>query len=300
MQKNRKMTVEKSQKDGQILEVGVNSTSLTRVLAGIRANLSKNNKFFIITPNPEIVLASKKDKEYQNILNSADISVPDGIGLVHAHAFLSLKAPKNKILSLVVFLFQGLWVGISTFLNRKWLFKNLKPIKGRELFMELIKLGNKKKWRVFFLGGLDDESQKTKEILEKSFKSIKMESHKGPKLNNKGLPISKEDQLIQKDVIEKINKFSPHLLFVAFGAPKQEKWVFKNMTKLKIGGVMVVGGAFRYLTGKAILPPTLIEKYGLEWVWRLFTEPKRIIRIVKASIIFPIAVFKHKLVQNTP
>lgn len=300
MENTEKMTSKKGQKDGKILGVGVNSTSMKRVLTSVRINLLKNKKFFIITPNPEIILASYKDKQYKNILNSADISIPDGIGLAHASVFLSLKSPKSKILRLFVLPFQGLWVGISTFLSRRWLFKTLKPIKGRDLFMELVKLSNKKKWGVFFLGGLEDEAQKTKEVLGKSFKGIKMEYDKGPKLNNKGFPVSNEDRLVEKDAIERINKFSPDLLFVAFGAPKQEKWVFGNIHKLKVGGVMVVGGAFRYLTGKSILPPSTMEKYGLEWIWRLFTEPKRIKRIIKASIIFPLTVFKYKLDKNTP
>jgi len=300
MEKYNKNALKKSQKQGQILGVGVDSTSLSRVLTGIRAKMAKNSKFFVITPNPEIILEATKDQEYKRILNLADFSIPDGIGLSHAASFLSLKSPKNKLIRAVALPFQGLWVGLSTFINRKWLLSSLKPIKGRELFLELLKLGNKKKWRVFFLGGLEDEAEKTKEILEKSLKSIKMEFHKGPKLDKRGLPITKGEKQTEKEVIKKINELSPHLLFVAFGAPKQEKWVFRNLKNLEVGGVMTVGGAFRYLTGKSIIPPAFMEKYGLEWIWRLFTEPKRVTRIINASIIFPLAVFKYKLRQNTP
>jgi N-acetylglucosaminyldiphosphoundecaprenol N-acetyl-beta-D-mannosaminyltransferase len=58
---------------------------------------------------------------------------------------------------------------------------------------------------------------------------------------------------------------------------------------------MVVGGVFSYISGKSKLPSKWMEKVGLEWIWRLITEPKRIKRIFNAIIIFPLLVFKKKL-----
>ena len=99
--------------------------------------------------------------------------------------------------------------------------------------------------------------------------------------------------MIQKKAIDKINAVPSDFLFVAFGAPKQEKWVAKNKNKLNVKLIMVVGGTFRYLSGKAKLPPKSLGH--LEWLLRLLTEPKRFKRIFAAFPVFPLAVFWKKL-----
>ena len=100
------------------------------------------------------------------------------------------------------------------------------------------------------------------------------------------------------DVIDKINKFAPEILFVAFGNPKQEIWIHKHLLELKVSGAMAVGGTLRYFAGFSILPPEFLEKAGLEWLWRLITEPTRIVRIFRAVVIFPLKVFIYKLMHN--
>jgi N-acetylglucosaminyldiphosphoundecaprenol N-acetyl-beta-D-mannosaminyltransferase len=130
-----------------------------------------------------------------------------------------------------------------------------------------------------------------------SLKKIKIESAGGPFLDKEARPISKDDALIEKEVVKAINKFRPHLLFVAFGAPKQEKWAYKWLDKLEVGGVMVVGGAFDFIAGRAKLPPEWMEKAGLEWLWRLLHQPRRLGRIFVATIVFPVRVFWTKLMS---
>ena len=92
-----------------------------------------------------------------------------------------------------------------------------------------------------------------------------------------------------------INKFMPHLLFVAFNNPKQEIWIRRNLPKLKVKGAMAVGGTFRYNAGLSELPPNWMESLGLEWAWRLITEPYRLKRIVNAVVVFPYKVFLYKV-----
>lgn len=296
------MMIKKAHKQANILSIKLSSTSKTRALRFVRGrlgifdkNASKNAKFFIVTPNPEIVMRAQKDKDLAKILNAANMSLPDGIGLAAAHRFITLRSPKWKILRAPVLLTQGLMVGLAVLLDDKWLTRNLNIIKGREFFLELMKLANKKEWRVFLLGGEGGVAGKTVKNLQKSLKKITLESVEGPMLNENAVPVSKKDFKIEKDVIGKINKLKPHLLFVAFGAPKQEKWLDKWMKDLNIGGAMVVGGTFNYMARKTMLPPKRMEKLGLEWLWRLITQPKRAKRIIKAFPIFPLQVYWHHL-----
>ena len=77
--------------------------------------------------------------------------------------------------------------------------------------------------------------------------------------------------------------------------PKQEKWIYKNVKKLDVKGIIAVGGTFDYVFGKASLPPKWMEEAGLEWLWRLLHEPKRVFRILNAVVIFPLKVWRSKL-----
>lgn len=299
MEKEEKMSVQPSRKFEQILSINVISTTRSKVLASVRDFIAHNFKFYIVTPNPELVLMAQNNPELKKALNSSSLPIPDGIGLSMAAAFLSMPAPKNVVLRFVVTFFQGLWVGLSTFVNRSWLDSKLKTIKGRELFVDLISLANKKEWRVFFAGGESDEAFATAKKLMLSYKKVKFETFAGPMLNSKAEPISQVDRLIHFDMIQRINRFKPHLLFVAFKNPKQEIWLKNNLSRVKAGGAMVTGGTFRYIVGYSKLPPKWMAKSGLEWVWRLITEPNRIGRIFNAWPRFPLRVWMSKLQQTS-
>ena len=295
IKKNTKNMQVKARKQAKILGIKMDSTFVSRVLARVRWFISHNSKFYIVTPNPELVLMAQDDEALKKALNGAKVSIPDGIGLSQANKFLSLAAPKNKFLRGVISFGQGLVVGAATFFDRSWLMDGLEVIKGREVVIKLIALANKMGWRVFFLGGRGDEAEKAAYKLRLNYKKIRIESFKGPELDNEAEPISEVNRLMLFDAIVKINDFKPHLLFVAFGNPKQEKWIRKNLGRLKIGGAMAVGGTFRYIAGYSKLPPKWMEKAGLEWIWRLLTEPRRIKRIFNAWPVFPWRVFLYKI-----
>lgn len=292
--KMMKKTVSNEHKKGRkfdtILGVRIDSTELVEVLRNVRYLISHNNKFYIVTPNPELVLMAKEDRELLGIVNSADFALPDGVGLRYASKFL-----------------YG---------------RDLKIVPGRKLFLELIGLANKKGWKVFFLGGEGEEAKLSAKKLRLSYKKIKIETFNGPRVDESGEPVSEVDDSIQEnakrklgnelnadmpfsvrerhsatqsDAIKRINDFRPQLLFVAFGMPKQEYWIAKNIKRLDIGGTMAVGGTFRYIAGLSKLPPKWMENAGLEWLWRLITEPWRAKRIFMAFPIFPLKVFWYKL-----
>lgn len=263
MLKNNEKSVSLSQKYVTILGINVLSTTVSGVLTSVRDKISHNLKFSIFTPNPELVLMANQDQNLKNIINAGTLLVPDGVGLNYASKFLYAKP--------------------------------LTIIPGRVLFIKLIELANKKHWRVFFLGGNGSEAEEARLSLEKNYKSIKIDTFKGPILNNSGIPDTEVDKRLQIDALNRINKFKPHLLFVAFGNPKQELWINKNLKSLSINGAMAVGGTFNYVAGKSLRAPQWMETAGLEWFWRLLTEPQRLPRILNAVVIFPLFVLKSKI-----
>lgn len=92
---------------------------------------------------------------------------------------------------------------------------------------------------------------------------------------HENIKLQMSNSQINDKIIKKINQYKPDILFVAYGAPWQEKWLFANSYRLKVKIGMGVGGAFDFLTGRVALPPEWVNKMGLEWLGRLFHEPWR-------------------------
>lgn len=241
-----------------ILGVRVDSTSEGEVLAKITQKIASKAKFYVVTPNPEIIVRAQKDSELREILNKADLALPDGSGLKIAEP-------------------------------------NLTIVRGRDVFVSLLKEASMRKWKVFLLGGTRDANQRAIKKAKLFYNSINIKGEAGATIDLKGEPVSEVDIRIQSDVLDKISIIQPDILFVGLGAPKQEKWIYKNFEKLEARCIMAVGGAIDYLAGTAKLPPVWMKKLGLEWLWRLLNEPWRFTRIISAVVIFPLKVIKSKL-----
>ena len=138
-------------------------------------------------------------------------------------------------------------------------------LSGTDLMLALCQKAKQKKWRVFLLGGKPGVAKLVASSLNASYDSG-------------AIDISRETGEERKRIIKKINACKPHLLFVAYGAPYQEKWIARNLSQLKVGMAMGVGGSFDYLAGKVWRAPEIIRSIGLEWLWRLTHQPWRLKR----------------------
>ncbi len=95
-------------------------------------------------------------------------------------------------------------------------------------------------------------------------------------------------------IIEQINAVHPHILFVAYGAPQQDLWIAAHLAEMpSVRIAMGVGGTFDFLAGVRKRAPKIFQKLGLEWLWRLVLEPRRLPRIFTAVILFPLLVLLH-------
>lgn len=292
------MIEETNQKSVKILGVKVDITSVTRVIRQVVVDIEKGKKFFVVTPNPEQIVLAQQDEEFINVLNSADINVPDGVGVVAAYKFLTLPETKNLLTRPIMYLAQGMGVAFSILFDKKWITAEMSLIRGRDLFLKLIELANKKGWRVYLLGGWEKVAQRSKINLEQNYKKVVLKGGTGPILENDATPVNKEEKKVEGKIIQEINKFNPHILFVGFRAPVQEKWVYKHLKRLNIGGAMVVGGTFNYMSGRAKMPSVWMADLGLEWLWRLLTGSQTKKRILNAFPKFALKIFAHKLFKS--
>lgn len=212
--------------------------------------LNKSQKCFIVTANPEIVMKTREDASYKNMVEQADFVVPDGAGIVLASKYQ--KAPIKE------------------------------RIPGYELMIDLLDFANKQELSCFFLGAKDYVNQKLVLEVEKKYPNIKIAgSHHGFFYDGDGT--------VSKKVIEA----KPDLVFVALGAPRQEKWITENMVHFQKGLFMGVGGSFDVLAGEAKRAPEKWINLNLEWLYRLLKQPLRWKRILKACE-FMLRIFLKK------
>ena len=143
-------------------------------------------------------------------------------------------------------------------------------IPGQAVFRKVLEVGEKEGWTFYFLGGGEGIAEKAKENVLKDYPNCKIVGcHEGFFIVNS-----------EKKVIEEINNLQPNVLFVAMGAPKQEKWIEAHKDELKVDVAFGQGGTFDYESGKIKRAPDIFQKLGIEWLWRLFKEPKRIVRMM--------------------
>jgi N-acetylglucosaminyldiphosphoundecaprenol N-acetyl-beta-D-mannosaminyltransferase len=132
---------------------------------------------------------------------------------------------------------------------------------------ELCEMAARKKWRVFFLGGWGNRAERTARNL---INQLRITNYELKCDWSPGEPAASNAV-----VIEKINKFKPHLLFVAYGMGKQEEWIERNLGKIDVRLTMGVGRSFDYYSGDLPRAPEWVRRMGMEWLYSLIKEPKR-------------------------
>ncbi len=164
-----------------------------------------------------------------------------------------------------------------------------KRLTGVDMVKNLCKEVSKKPITVGFLGARPGVAELTAECLQKKYPGLNVV------LAESGNPDDKTVSLINK----KLNKKTINILFVAFGSPKQEFWIAKNLDKLPVNVAVGVGGAFDFISGKVKRAPSLFRKLGLEWLFRLLIQPWRIKRQL-SLIVFIFLVLKQKFLSKIP
>lgn len=261
-----------------ILKIPFNAVTSDEALKKVKDQLSKpQGQMFIATPNPEMVLESRKNDELQEILQKTNLNIPDGIGILWAAHYLHSVRGKGSKLSKIV---RGL-LSLPALLFSPKRFRSILPerVTGTD-FMQKICAEVPPATRIFLLGAGPGVAEKTKARLEKRYNCTVVGTNDGS---------SHPEHYHQ--LREVINATEPDILFVAFGAPKQEIWLSRNLSHLSTVKIaMGIGGAFDFISGTVPRAPKIMRKLGLEWLFRLFRQPSRIRRIYHATIKFPIAV----------
>ena len=233
----------------EILGVKINNENSLQIIAEIISRIRQKQSTFVVTPNPEMLVLARKDMLFKGILNMADLAIPDGFGLILAAKYLRLPLAER--------------------------------VSGTDLIKKLI-INYGDELKIFLLGakeGIGEQAATRLKSLNQNVKIVEIVS--GGKLDVNGQ--FKDEEII----LESIRASGANLLLVALGQVKQEKWIYRNLEHLPGITAIGIGGALDFYAGRAKRAPKIFQRLGLEWLWRVLLEPKRIWRIINAVIVFP-------------
>lgn len=240
----------------EILGVKIDDYNMDQALEKVLSWLKEKGKHYIVTPNPEFIVAADKDPEFKKILNNADLAIPDGSSLGFSYWLLK----RNKLIRLI------LWPIMLTPLKQLMSFDR---VAGIELMESLCNKAADYGFTIGLLGGDKEVAEKCADCLRKKYQKLKIV------YIDSGGVVDQSGQLIEGEIKPLV---SMDILFVAFGHIKQEKWIKNNLPKIPVKVAMGVGGAFDYLSGNIPRAPEFIRDLGFEWLFRLIIEPWRIKR----------------------
>ena len=221
-----------------IAGVGIDNITMDQTLSFIEELIQKRKVSYVVTPNVDHIIKLQRDLEFKKIYREAACVLPDGMPLLWAGRFL------------------------GTPLKEK--------VSGSDLVPRLCEIAAQKGYKLFFIGGKVGAAYKAKELLEKRLTSIKIVGVCRPPLG------SEEDSEENRKIEKMIEETAPDILFVGFGVPKQEKWIYKHYKSLGIPVSIGVGGTLDILAGMARRAPYWMQTSGLEWFWRLMMDPMRL------------------------
>ncbi len=264
-------------KEIKILDVKVNPIAKSEAIEKIDEFIVSKKPHQICTVNPEYMMAAQKDLEFKKIINEADLCVADGAGLWWASRYQNLKGKSQK----------------SKDSNQSSIIKE--RITGIDLVYDICSLASKKGYSIYLLGAGPTVAEQTALILKSKYPNLKIAgiSEGIPQLTT-GRQINLDTENFESNLAVQISKLNPQILLVAYGAPKQDKFIYKHKKILNIPVMMGVGGSFDFISGRIKRAPKWMQKMHLEWLYRLINQPSRINRIITATIRFPIKVLFSK------
>ena len=226
-----------------------------------RAELAKlpEGKLLINTINAFSYDNARKDVLFSEALQKGDVLIPDGISIVKACRFLNAKSqPKERIA-------------------------------GWDLFVYEMEKLNRVGGRVMFLGSSDAVLNLIRQRVAEKYPKIEVDTYSPPYK-----PVFSDEE--NEAMISAINHSNPDLLWIGMTAPKQEKWAYTHLDRLDVHcHIGTIGAVFDFFAGTVKRAPERWQRVGMEWLYRLLSEPRRMWRryfIGNAKFIYYIMLEK--------
>ena len=281
----------------KILEISITKNSKNEILEFIRngfateaeksdkrgKNPQKIGKILtIVTPNPEQIVYARHDKHFREIINQADVAIPDGIGVVWAIKFLHLLPAVYHPQPTVT------------------------TIPGIEFMENLILEATKQRVPIALIGGRGGLALKTLECLQKTHQKLVGWAIDGPEMRIENFELRMKYENAEnyfQELAKRIVETKTRMVFVGLGAPKQEYFIEKLSRELSLVHYqlptlcMSVGGSFDEIAGRIPRAPVWVNRFGMKWLWRLVLEPWRIKRqLALIKFVWLVVLERYKMI----
>jgi exopolysaccharide biosynthesis WecB/TagA/CpsF family protein len=220
-----------------LIGIPFDNVTLEEAINRIVAMVASRCPHQIATANVDFTAKAFSDKELKEALLRSHLVVCDGMPLIWLSRLLRMPLPER--------------------------------VAGASMVPILLRKAEELKWKVFFLGG-------TPENLGMAAAAARLQH---PNLHLVGAyspPFAPLEQMNNNEILERIHAAAPDILFVAFGCPKQEKWIARHLHQLNVPVCMGVGASLDFIAGFKTRAPQWAQKSGLEWLFRLAQEPRRL------------------------
>ena len=247
----------------KIYGVKIDNTSLDKASKTMAEYLNGDKVKTIFTPNTEILMAAKKDNNLIDLINRADLVIPDGIGLIYASRI------KKKPLR--------------------------ERVTGYDLSMRILDLANEKGYSIYLLGGKEGIARQAGLNIKKNYPNIILSGYHNGYF--KGSHNDNRDSEEELNIIKDINSVKPDIIFVGLGFPKQEIWIDQNKERVKTRIIIGNGGVMDIISGNSKRAPETFQKLGLEWLYRLVNDPTRLRRQLALPRFMIEVIFKKNIIE---
>ena len=222
-----------------IMGIPFDNINSAQALQAIDEMVASGGPHYLVTANVDFLVQAHEDVELRRILVEADLVLCDGTPLVWVSRLLGNPLPER--------------------------------VAGADLAPLLIELAAEKGHRLFLLGATEDSCSQAAANLQRQYPKLLIAGHYSP-------PFKQLLEMDHDEIVRRIQQAKPDLLLVSFGCPKQEKWIAMHYRALGVPVCAGVGATIDFLAGKVKRAPVWMRRSGLEWIFRLLQEPRRLFR----------------------
>jgi N-acetylglucosaminyldiphosphoundecaprenol N-acetyl-beta-D-mannosaminyltransferase len=220
-----------------LLGVKVNALTIAGLNRLIKKAIENEKKTIVANHNLHSVYLFHHEAKMRLFYDHSDYTHIDGMALVFWARLLGIKLKLNNRITYV-----------------DW----IRP---------LLAAAAENNWRVFYLGGRNGVAEKALQKINDEFPNLQLQCHHG---------FFERQGVANQEVLARIREFEPQVLMVGMGMPRQEYWIIDNYRDIAANVVLNVGACFDYLAGAIPTPPRWLGKIGLEWIYRLLHDPRRL------------------------
>jgi len=246
----------------QLFSLPIDAVTREEAIARIIRFLHEDEQRHVVTLNPEMALAAQEHAGLREAIHKADLVVPDGIGLVWAGWMLKRRIPER--------------------------------VSGTEMIERLARPLSFFQMRLCFLGGREGAAEGAALFFHDRYPELTLLwAGEEFSVTDKGI-LHQSSLEVWERLRKELTDGPPTLLAVALGSPKQELWIARHISQLPTVKVALgVGGALDTFAGITPRVPVPMRAAGLEWIWRLVSQPRRIRRVVRLASLYPALVYRE-------